>query len=289
MTEDFLHMMRQWLEQLEQHQGNAKPDKPRQPHSPGAINPVLDDLLFRLTRQSEHFCRFGEQLLQLDSGNAELEIDHLMTAYQHHLDQLSLDWVWHGWTLPEQLLAALLVYAPETAGSATALRSLIELGQRLLDTLSDTLAPARLAPLQQLLTRLASFEQARTTYLSQLQQINASALTAFKARLAELPVNDLESLHGLWVETHQQTFSEQSATDEYTRALGGICNTAMQLRHDWQQWLDRMYAGAGLVTLTQYDELSAEHHALRRRVRLLERRMAALTTAADHKDAHEPR
>ncbi len=275
MTEQLLNMMRQWLEQLEQQQDGTDPSRYRQTPEPNAkpegMPPLQANLLHRLTRQSEEFNRFATDLLQQCDEDKTADLQQLLDSFHQHLDQLNLDWVLYSWPLPEQLASALNLLIRQDSPATTGLTQLTELLQQLLGTLEPHLLPSLLLQFRTSLQLMETFEHARAQYLVQLGQINSEALQAFRQQLTNSTIDDLEQLHRRWIQCYEQSYQHRLGQQEYLHAFGALCNAAMALRQDWQQQLEQIYARCGLVTLSQYDELSRQHHELRRRVRNLER------------------
>lgn len=291
MTEELLNMMRQWLDKLEQGQDRVDPDQAREhirsdPCDGMNTSQKQADLLYRLTRQNEKFCRFAEQLLIMDRDRQGLDASSVLEAYSQHLDQLSLDWIIHSWALPEQLASALMLPKQFPEPSEHGLTQAIERAHQLLAALEASITPALLRPLHGILAQLQAFDHARTNYQSQLALINKTSIEHLHLSLETTEVSDIDTLHGLWIDSYEHAYRQHSVKPEYEEAFGCLCNTAMSLRNAWQQQLDQLYQTAGLVTLTQYDELSAQHHALRRRVRYLENQVEQLNNIDTPKGSH---
>ncbi|WP_170069271.1 poly(R)-hydroxyalkanoic acid synthase subunit PhaE [Marinobacterium halophilum] len=282
VNEQFLNMMRQWLDQLEQGQDHNAPEEAQssfdtQTSSAHSDNPSHADLLYRLTRQSTQFCRFADELLSLHDDTGSVDSTQLLNTFRRHLDRLNQDWVMHSWTLPEQLGILLTLMTRETPQPASDL--LTKLLQQLLNTLEPHTQPSRLAQLRRTLHQLEHFEQARECYLQQLTAINQTALEHLNQHLVKHPIDNLDALHQQWVDCYEQAYQQQLEQPEYLQAFGNLGNAAMALRHGWQQQLEQLYSACGWVTQTQYDALSQQHHELRRRVRVLERQMQQQATA----------
>ncbi len=296
MSEQLLNMMRQWLELLEQGQANADPGRYWQqlqsrlaqttPKDPSRFQA---DLLYRITRQSEYFHQFAAELLKLCDEDRSITLEQLTDRFRLHLDQLSLDWVLSSWPLPEQLAATLALLTRQNAPPHAELKQLNQLLQQLLGILEPHLQPSLLLQLRDNLTLLENFERQRERYLIQLGRINSEALEGFSHQLADSTISDLEQLHQLWIERYEACYQQRLGEQDYRLAFGALCNAAMALRQGWQQQLEHLYANCGLVTWSQYDELSRQHHELRRRVRNLERQLAASQPGQppQSKDTHD--
>lgn len=296
MSEQLLNMMRQWLEQLERGSDGAESNRYWQQlrsqlsqAMPEGGSPFQADLLHRITRQSEHFCQFAADLLELCDEEQSVALDQLLDNFRHHLDQLSLDWVLSSWPLPEQLAAVLILLNGQDSPLNTSLKQLNLLLQQLLGTLETQLQPSLRQQLRAGLNRLEAFELAREHYLIQLGQINNRALQQLNQALTESSISDLEQLHQLWINCYEECYQQHLNQPDYQQAFGTLCNAAMAVRQGWQQQLEQFYSSCGLVTLSQYDELSRQHHELRRRVRALERQQDAPQsgTSPFTKDSHD--
>lgn len=295
MSEQLLNIMRQWLEQLEPIKPNSdrgddwqslQAHFSRQTHQ--GNSPFHADLLYRVTRQSEQFQQFAEELIQLCDEQNSVDTEVLIERFRSHLNRLNLAWVLSSWPLPEQLAAALALLIPDDSPLQQGLQQLTPLLQQLLGNLSPHLQPSILEQLHTRLQQLEAFEQARTDYLNRLGRITQDALTQLQQQLGDRQIDEIEQLHLLWIQCYEQAYQQQLQQHAYQQAFGDLCNAAMRLRLGWQQQLDQLYAACGLVTLAQYDELSRQHHELRRRVRDLERQLAATSAHDDHEGSDAP-
>lgn len=283
MSEQLLNMMRQWLEQLEQGQNGADTSRYWQQlqsqlsHTiPEGTSPFQAELLYRITRQSKHFCQFANDLLELCDEQQSIALEHLLDRFRRHLDQLSLDWVLSSWPLPEQLTTLQAVFSLQEAPPLAELKQMNQLLQQLLGALEPQLQPSFFRQLSTNLELLENFERRRERYLAQLGRINNEALEKLSLQLTDITISDLDQLHHIWIDCYEECYQQRLGEQEYLQAFGTLCNAAMALRQGWQQQLDQIYAHCGLVTLSQYDELSRQHHELRRRVRNLERQLTSL-------------
>lgn len=298
MTEQFLQLMRQWLDQLEPSADSTDsgPDWQqlyRQLAAAGdAQAPVQVDLLYRITRQNEHFHRFACELLTLyaqqDGAPEGLDRDALVGRFRQHLDRLNADWVLHSWPLPAQLNALLLLCNRDDSPLLTGLKPLTDLLRQLLSLFETRLQPSLIQTLRNLLTQLQRFEQAQADYLLQLSRINTEALARFNRQLEALRETSVDELHRLWIDSYEHCYQQALQQDAYARAYAELSNAVMALRQAWQQPLEQLYGRLGLVTQSQYDALSRQHHELRRRVRQLERQLTRSSPVAGSKDRHDP-
>lgn len=298
MNEQLLNMMRQWLEQLEQGQDGADPSRYWQQlqaqlsqATPAGQTTLQADLLHRITRQNEHFRLFAADLIQLCDKDQRIELNQLLDSFRRHLDQLNLDWVMSSWPLPEQLTATLTLLSRQDSPMHASLQQFNQLLQQLLGSLEPHLLPSLVEQLRAFLHQLEAFELAREHYLHQLSQINGEALDKFSQVLSNSTISDLEQLHQLWINCYEERYQIRLTQHDYQQAFGSLCNAAMALRQSWQEQLEQLYSRCGLVTLSQYDELSRQHHELRRRVRALERQQDSVTPdqashPKDSNDAH---
>ncbi|GAA0684100.1 hypothetical protein GCM10009104_06740 [Marinobacterium maritimum] len=296
MSEQLLNMMRQWLEQLEQGQNSPHASRYWQElqsqlsqNASEGVSPLQADLLYRITRQSEHFRHFAADLLKLCDEQQSIAPEQLIDSFRQHLDQLSLDWVLSNWPLPEQLAATLALLTGQDSPLHAGLKQLNPLLQQLLGILEPQLQPSVLQQLRNNLNLLEAFERARERYLLQLGHINSEALVRLGHELAGSSISDLEQLHHLWFRCYEECYQQRLNQQDYQQAFGALCNAAMAMRQGWQQQLDLLYARCGLVTLSQYDELSRQHHELRRRVRMLERQQGSAPQGhpPHSKDSHD--
>lgn len=295
MTEQFLNMMRQWLEQLDQQSstdGQTHWEQLQQALTAGLSDTIPaehTDLLLKLTRQSASFNRFATRLLEQDP-QGDIDLTSLLEQFKQHLDQLSSEWVLHSWHLPEQLGILMTLFTAQQAPLQDNLNQFTQLVTTLLSKLQPTARPDLAAQIKECLSLLERFEHARTRYMAQLSTINSLALELMSQELEAQPLTDLDHLHHLWIESYEQIYQQRIGTSEYCEALGEISNAAMALRHGWQLQCDRLCSALGLTTDTRHDELAQRHHQLRRRVRALERELAdlrqTLESQATDKDHH---
>lgn len=284
MTEQFLNMMRQWLEQLDPQSGingQANWEQLQQALAAGLSDTIPTehtDLLLKLTRQSASFNRFATALLEQDP-QGDIDLSSLLEQFKQHLDQLTSEWVLHSWHLPEQLGILMTLFNVQQAPLQDNLSQFTQLLTKLLGNLQPMARPDFVAQIKECLCLLERFEHARTRYTTQLSTINRLALELMSQQLEAEPVTDLDHLHHLWIESYEQIYQQHIGSSEYCEALGEISNAAMALRHGWQLQCDRFCSALGLTTDTRHDELAQRHHQLRRRVRALEHELADLRQA----------
>ncbi|MGD9858804.1 MAG: poly(R)-hydroxyalkanoic acid synthase subunit PhaE [Marinobacterium sp.] len=295
MSEQLLNIMRQWLDQLEQHTNGEQPGGWEQLQQ--LLNKVNDrqlpeehaELLLKLTRQSAGFNRFATELLQ-QAEQGSIDSEQLLEHFKQHLDELTRDWVLHSWQLPEQLGMLLGLFNLQQAPWQDSLNQFTQLLTGLLANLQPLTRPDLISQLRESISLLERFQQARAAYMAQLSAINTLALEQMSEQLERDAVTDIDHLHRLWIECYESVYQQRIASEEYSLALGEISNAAMALRQGWQQQRDRFCSALGLVTDTRHDELALRHHQLRRRVRTLERELQQLRAvhapASDHKDTH---
>ncbi len=100
--------MRQWIEQLEQHDDSAEQadleplQRLLEANVARQIPQEHTELLLKLTRQSARFNQFATELLA-HSQRDGVDSAVLLDQFKQHLDQLTRDWVLYSWQLPEQL------------------------------------------------------------------------------------------------------------------------------------------------------------------------------------------
>lgn len=278
MSEQLLNIMRQWLEQLEQHDSaDAQPDWDtlQELLSAGLSRPIPQEhteLLLKLTRQSASLNRFATELLE----QGQVDRDRLLERFKQHLDELTRDWVLHSWELPEQLGTLMSLFNLQQQSWQDSLKQLTELLTAFLGRLQPNTRPELVTQLKESIALLERFEQAQTRYLAQLSAINADALEHMSQQLDTSAITDLEHLHQLWIDCYERVYQQRIDSSEYAMALGEISNAAMSLRLGWQRQRDHLCSVLSLVSDTRHDELAQRHHQLRRRVRSLERELAAL-------------
>ncbi|MBA4501900.1 poly(R)-hydroxyalkanoic acid synthase subunit PhaE [Marinobacterium marinum] len=278
MNEQLLNSLRLWLEQLEQGRPASDGLGALQqclfmPPSDN-ITPQPADLFYRITRQSKQFKQFATRLAELCDTKNSIDSNELITHFQHHLEQLNQDWVLSHWPIPEPLATLFAVAFSQPPNQEDTLHHMNALLTQLLSTLEPHLPLSLLQHLRDRLVQLETFEQSRQAYREQLDRINQEALTHFRQQLIGNTLSDLDQLHQLWSQCYEQCYQNQLQQPAYQQAFGTLCNAAMAIRHTWQQQLNQFYANCGLVTLSQYDELSRQHHQLRRRVRSLEQQLS---------------
>ncbi|MET3999423.1 poly(R)-hydroxyalkanoic acid synthase subunit PhaE [Marinobacterium sp. MBR-109] len=281
MTEQLLNIMRQWIEQLEQH--NSTDEQAGWEHMQQLLTAGISqqipqehtELLLKLTRQSASFNRFAAALLQ-HAQQDSVDSAVLLDQFKQHLDQLTSDWVLHSWQLPEQLGILMGLFSVQQPPWQDSLNQFAQLLATLLSNLQPVARPDLVTQLKECLCLLERFEHARTGYMAQLSTINALALERMTRQLESDAVTDIDQLHQLWIESYESIYQQHIGSHDYCVALGEISNAAMALRHGWQQQRDRFCSALGLVTDTRHDELAQRHHQLRRRVRGLERELAEL-------------
>ncbi|GAA0785760.1 poly(R)-hydroxyalkanoic acid synthase subunit PhaE [Marinobacterium sediminicola] len=291
MNEQLLNMIGQWLEQFEQELNTPDSDQysaGAEGQSPQGETSPHADLLHRITRQSEQFRHFASQLLSLCDDEHHIETDPLIDCFRKHLDQLNLEWILSSWPLPEQLTTVLAIFSQQNSTLNEELQHVNQLLQRLLGTLGPHLQPSLVQQLRTTLEDLRDFARSRQQYLEHLSRINSAALDLFSQRLQGTTISELEQLHRLWIQSYEECYQQALSQEEYRQAFAALCNNAMALRQHWQQQLDHFYSSCGLVTLAQYDELSRQHHELRRRVRVLEQQASHQRGSSSHfKDRHD--
>jgi hypothetical protein len=285
-------MMRQWIEQLEQHDDSAEQadleplQRLLEANVARQIPQEHTELLLKLTRQSARFNQFATELLA-HSQRDGVDSNVLLDQFKQHLDQLTRDWVLYSWQLPEQLGILMGLFSAQPLPWQEGFEQFAQLLSTLLSNLRPVARPDLIAQMKESLALLERFEQARKHYMAQLSRINAQALERMARQLEGAAVTDIDQLHQLWIESYESAYQQQIGSQEYCAALGEISNAAMALRQGWQRQRDRFCGALGLVTDTRHDELAQRHHQLRRRVRALERELAELRRAVHPKASHK--
>lgn len=125
-------------------------------------------------------------------------------------------------------------------------------------------------------------------YREQMQRYNQLLARAgklgtakFEAKLAERTepgrqIESLRALYDLWVDAAEEGFQEVALSPEWREVYGALVNAQMRVRAGVQQQVEGAARELGMPTRSEVDTLGKRLHDLRRQVRQLESRLAAV-------------
>lgn len=273
MSEYFRNALQQWLDQLEQQSSDGaswlQQWQSTLDRIPDHSEPQAVDLLQQMTRLNQRFEHLAQSLLE-QSSDGQLSRQQLLDTYRQHLDGLCHDWINSSCFLPDQLalLSPFLSRSPDPAKQSSDIESFLQRIQQL-----SSLPRTLLQHSQNLLSSLILLQQAQHAHQQQLSHINQASLNELADRLEPEGVNDIQSLHTLWVDIFEARFNNALRQPDFIASFNQLVDAGSRVRADWQALTDHLCKRFGLVSLAEYDELSLKHQTLQDRVWQLEQQM----------------
>lgn len=276
MSEHFLNLLQHWLAQLQQAEDSTdwlERWRSTLDTLPQPLSPQISDLVFQLTRQSYRFEQLATALLTQDEAEA-LNRDSLLDTYRQHLDRLCNDWIHSSCFLPDQL-ALLTPFFTTQPQQETDLRDIHQQLERFqqLSSLPRTL----LHRLQTLISSLHDFQQAQQRHSGQLSSLNHQTLSHLADNLETSGINSVDELHAHWVDIYETHYSEALQRNDFITAFNDLLESGSRVRLEWQSLINHLCSRFGLVSLADFDELSARHQNLQDRVWVLEEQVRRLS------------
>lgn len=283
MSEHFLNLLQHWLAQLQQAEDStdwlerwrSTLDVLPQPPSP-----QISDLVFQLTRQNHRFEQLATALLAQDEAET-LDRDGLLDTYRQHLDRLCNDWIHSSCFLPDQLalLTPFFTVQPQQETDLQSISQQLERFQHL-----SSLPRTLLHHLQRLTGRLHDFQQAQQQHSQQLSTLNRRALSRLADHLESSGINSVDELHTRWVAIYEADYSEALLQDDFITGFNTLLESGCHVRLEWQTLINHLCSRFGLVSLADFDELSARHQNLQDRVWALEEQVRKLSQPGNNHD-----
>lgn len=258
-----------WLAFVKRWQASAGEELPQQ----------FSQLIEILGTQSHNFNEYGESLLrQFRQGGTQKALEDAATEFQQYMQKQTTDLLMRQWQLPEQVAALfkthsfrddLLFENPFISGVKS-----------LLETPVIGSDPELQARSRDGIKLLLEYQEALAAYVEHYGQINQEATRRMMTRIAEqtAPVETLQQLHDIWVDSYESAYSDTVFTDAYQKAHGRISNALMALRKFGQECRDIFFQSVGLATRKGLDTALQRQHQLRKEMRMTRRELAALVS-----------
>jgi hypothetical protein len=232
------------------------------------------ELLAVMTQESVEFTRFAGQLISQSQQEEPPELASFFTDFHQHISRLTEDWVIKRWQLPEQLGALLRTHSFNDEQFID--HPLMKGMRSLLESTASELPFNQQKALRDSSHLINEHQQALRQYSAHYAQINTRALDHLSQQIEAKGevINSLKTLHRLWVEAYETSYSEQLATEEYQLAHGRISNTLMQLRLWFQEQRNLQLKLFGIATESSLNLAFEKIHRLSKQIRQLERSQA---------------
>ncbi len=147
-----------------------------------------------------------------------------------------------------------------------------------------------------LLDKIAEYSVKQTELQYHFYTTSQKAMeTAGKAAFEKMKdgatnVNDIQSFNDFyneWVKINEGQFTELFASDEFSKLKGDVMNIGMDVKSHFEKQFENTFSGYPVAFRSEVDELTKTIHDLKKQVKTLETRLAAMGAANIELDEEE--
>jgi class III poly(R)-hydroxyalkanoic acid synthase PhaE subunit len=147
--------------------------------------------------------------------------------------------------------------------------------------------------LQQFAVAQMEYQEAMNAYNAEMLRASKLAFEKLESKLAqhEEPGRRLESLravYDVWVDAAEEAYAEVALSPEFRTAYGNLVNRQMRLRQHVQAEVERQTAQLGMPSRSELNSVHQRMQEMRRRIRELEDRLAAASSAPAESRSERP-
>ncbi|HEY1040591.1 MAG TPA: poly(R)-hydroxyalkanoic acid synthase subunit PhaE, partial [Bacteroidia bacterium] len=138
-----------------------------------------------------------------------------------------------------------------------------------------------------LLDKIAEYSVKQTElqyhfYTTSQKAMEAAAKTAFEKMKEGANVNDIQGFNEFyneWVKVNEAQFTELFGSDDFSKLKGEVMNIGMDVKSHFEKQFENVFGVYPVAFRSEVDELTKTIHDLKRQVKTLETRLAAMGAA----------